>query len=150
MSKEFTDLVKQEVKERLPNWIGQLRYPCDLGNYLTENENSNGSWFCSRHDAREFIKKYFEDFEEYQGWYRCNFGEPEWFESEPDDYHHDVENVQCRMMIFAVEQCFGQAFNIAFENDKNVSRNLWNEKVEITQDFCDKIIKALEEVEEIW
>ena len=31
MSKEFTDLVKQEVKERLPNWIGQLRYPCDLG-----------------------------------------------------------------------------------------------------------------------
>lgn len=150
MSKEFTDLVKQEVKERLPNWIGQLRYPCDLGNYLTENENSNGSWFCSRHEAREFIKNFFEDFEEYQGWYRCNFGEPEWFESEPDDYHHDVENVQCRMMIFAVEQCFNQAFNIAFENDKNVSRNLWNEKVEITQDFCDKIIKALEEVEEIW
>jgi hypothetical protein len=150
MSKEFTDLVKQEVKERLPNWIGQLRYPCDLGNYLTENENSNGSWFCSRHEAREFIKNFFEDFEEYQSWYRCNFGEPEWFESEPDDYHHDVENVQCRMMIFAVEQCFGQAFNIAFENDKNVSRNLWNEKVEITQDFCDKIIKALEEVEEIW
>ena len=39
---------------------------------------------------------------------------------------------------------------IAFENDKNASRNLWNEKVEITQSFCDKIIKALEEVEEIW
>lgn len=150
MSKEFTDLVKQEVKERLPNWIGQLRYPCDLGNYLTEYENSNGSWFCSRHEAREFIKNFFEDFEEYQSWYRCNFGEPEWFESEPDDYHHDVENVQCRMMIFAVEQCFNQAFDIAFENDKNVSRNLWNEKVEITQSFCDKVIKALEEVEEIW
>ena len=39
------------------------------------------------------------------------------------------------------------AFNIAFENDKD---NIWNSKIEITQNFCDKIEKALEEVEEIW
>jgi len=141
MSKEFVDLIKQEVKERLPNWLGQHHYPCDLGYTLTEYENANGSWFCSRYEAREFIKKFFEDFEEYQGWYRWNFGEPEWFEAEPDDYHHDIESVQCRMMINAVDQ----AFNIAFGNN-----DIWNEKTEITEEFCDKIEKALEEVENIW
>lgn len=147
MSKEFTDLVKQEVKERIRDHVGQEHYICDFGFLLTEYENCNGSWFCSTYEAKEFVKKYFDDFEDYQGWYRCNFGEPEWFESEPDDYHHDIESVQCRMMIYAVEECFNNAFDIAFENDKD---NIWNSKIEITQDFCDKIEKALEEVEEIW
>ena len=54
MSKEFVDLVKQEVKERLPNWLGQSHYICDLGFMLTKTENSNGSWFCSRYEAKEF------------------------------------------------------------------------------------------------
>ena len=150
MSKEFVDLVKQEVKERLPNWLGQYHYPCDLGYTLTENENSNGSWFCSRHEAREFIKNFFEDFEEYQGWYRCNFGEPEWFEFEPDDYHHDVESVQCRMMINAVNQCYGAAFNIAYDNSDKSRRDIWNENIEIDQAFIDNITNALDEVEDIW
>lgn len=147
MSKGFTDLIKQEVKERIRNYIGQEHYACDFGFLLTEYENCNGSWFCSRYEAKEFIKSFFEDFEDYQSWFRCNFGEPEWFESEPDDYHHDVENVQCRMMINAVDQCFGQAFNIAFKNDED---DIWNSKIEITEEFCDKIEKALEEVEDIW
>ena len=147
MSKEFVDLVKQEVKDRLPNWLGQSHYICDLGFMLTETENSNGSWFCSRHEAKEFIKKCFDDFEEYQSWYRCTFGESDWFESEPDDYHHDVESVQCRMMINAVQQCFNQAFNEAFPGDPD---NLWNERTEITQEFIDKIVEALDKVEDIW
>lgn len=147
MSKEFVDLVKQEVKDRIRNYIGTYHYPCDYGFLLTESENCNGSWFCSRYEAREFIKKFFEDFEEYQGWYHCNFGEPEWFEAEPDDYHHDVESVQCRMMIEAVEQCFNAAFNKAFNDDEE---DIWNTKIEITEEFCNKIENALEEVDEIW
>ena len=96
---------------------------------------------------KEFIKKFFEDFEEYQSWYRCNFGEPEWFESEPDDNHHDIESVQCRMMIFAVENCFNNAFDIAYDKFK---RDIWNESIEIDQIFIDNIINALDKVEDIW
>ena len=147
ISKEFLDLVKQEVKDRIRNYLGTYHYPCDYGFLLTESENCNGSWFCSQYEAREFIKKYFEDFEEYQSWYRFTFGEPEWFEAEPDDYHHDIESVQCRMMIEAVEQCFNAAFSKAFDDDEE---DIWNTKIEITEEFCDKIENALEEVDEIW
>ena len=55
MSKEFTDLVKQEVKERIRNYVGQKHYICDFGFLLTEYENCNGSWFCSTYEAKEFI-----------------------------------------------------------------------------------------------
>lgn len=147
MTEEFKNLVKQEVKDRIRNYVGQERYPCDYGFLLSEAENCDGSWFYSQYKAREFIKKYFEDFEDYQGWYRCEFGEPEWFESDPDDYHHDIESVQCRMMIFAIEQYFNAAFREAFGNDY---LDIWNTKIKITDEFCDKIEKALEEVEDIW
>lgn len=145
MSKEFVDLIKQEVKDRLPNWKGQMKYPCDLGYELTEYENANGSWHCSAYSAKEDIKKYFDDMEEYQSWYRLNFGEADWFESDPDDYHNSLECFHCRMMINAVDVCFNRAFDIAFENT-----DIWNEKTEIDQDFIDKINTALEEVDEIW
>ena len=114
-------------------------------------KDKNGkSYNQNRKDRRSKKHKYFEDFEEYQGWYRCNFGEPEWFEAEPDDYHHDVESVQCRMMINAVEQCFGAAFNIAYSNSDKSRRDIWNENIEITQEFIDNITEALDEVEDIW
>lgn len=142
---DFLDKIKQEVKERLPNYLGQFYYPCDLGSKLTENENCNGSWYCSAYEAKEDIRKYLDEYGEYQTWYHTTYGEVDWFESEPDDYHHSIESVHCRMMICAVENCFDAAFNAAFGNS-----DIWNENTEINQEFIDKINKGLEEVDEIW
>ena len=142
---DFLEMIKQEVKERLPNYEGRMYYPCDLGFTLTESENCNGSWYCSAYKAKEDLKKYFDDMGEYQSWYRMNFGEPDWFESEPDDFRHSEECFHCRMMITAVDNCFNAAFNEAFGND-----NTWNEKILVDEEFIKKINEGLEEVYSIW
>lgn len=147
---EFIDMVKEEVVERLENYHGTRTYVCDMGMLLTETENSNGSWYCSREKAREDIRKYLEEYEAYCGYYKANFGETEYFESDPDDYHHDIENVHCRMMIMAVNSCFSQACNIAFSNKKE---DVWNSQQEINDKFIVEIKEALTEindVEDIW
>lgn len=141
---EFIKMVKSEVADRLTNRVGQLVYPCDLGFSLTDYENCNGSWYCSEYEAKEDIKKYLDEFSAFQSYYRCNFGEPIWFESEPDDYHHSIECVHCTFMISAIECCFNQAFNKAFGND-----DTWNHKVEITEEFVFKIIEGLKEIDSV-
>ena len=149
---EFIKMVKEEVIERLENLRGTRHYPCDLGFQLTETENANGSWYCSRYEAREDIKKYLEEYEAYCGWFKATFGEPEYFESDPDDYHHDIESVHCRMMINAIESCFSVACNKA-EGKGLFEEDFWDDEIEITQDFIDAIkvgLKEIKEVEDIW
>ena len=140
---EFINLIKTEVVDRLENLKGTNHYVCDIGFQLTEYENCNGSWYCSRYEAREDIKKYLEEYEAYCSYYKFTFGEPEYFESEPDDYHHDIESVHCRMMINAIDCCFGQAYNNAFKGEEDC----WNDKIEIDDEFISKIKKGLEEID---
>lgn len=143
---EFIKMIKEEVIDRLENLRGTRHYTCDIGMQLTECENSNGSWYCSRNQAREDIRKYLEEYEAYCGYYKANFGEAEYFETDPDDYQHDIESVHCRMMIFAVDGVFNQACN-------HLKKDVWNDKIEITDKFIVEIKEAMKEivdVEDIW
>lgn len=142
---ELIDKIKQEVKDKLPNWLGSYHYPCDLGFMLSETENANGSWYCSAYKAKEDIREYLDEFFEFQEWYRKNFGVPIIFESDAEDYHNSPECVHCSWFIFAVEAVFNSVFDKVYGNT-----DMWNEKIEITQDFIDKVIEGLEEVDSIW
>lgn len=145
---EFIKEVKREVVERLEDFIGREHYVCDIGFLLTENENNSGSWYCSSHKAEEFLKKYFNEIGMYHKFYRLNFDENDYFEIDPDDYHHSMEAFQCRMMIFAIESCFSRAVSEIDDVD-----NIWDDKIEITEEFVEKIKNALteiKEVEDIW
>lgn len=110
-----------------------------------ETENANGSWYCSAYKAKEDIREYLDEFFEFQEWYRKNFGVPIIFESDAEDYHNSPECVHCSWFIFAVEAVFNSAFDKAYGNT-----DIWNKKIEITQDFIDKVIEGLEEVDSIW
>lgn len=144
MSKDFLSYIKEEVEERIENFVGREMYAGDIGFNLSETENANGSWYCSTYKAIQELKEYLEDFFDFQEWYRCNFGEPIMFESDADDYRNSPECVHCSMMIFAIENVFNSAFAKTKYSDE------WNEKITITEEFCEEIKKALEEVESVW
>lgn len=142
---EFVEMIKEEVKDRIRDRIGQSWYGCDLGFALTEGENANGSWYCSRYKAKEDIKKYFDEYLKFAKYYHEQIGETIYFEGDPEDYQHDVECVHCNMMIMAVESVFSQAFDkIEFVED------CWNNKFEVTEDFVNELCEKLEEIEEVW
>jgi hypothetical protein len=132
---KLQDLIKEEIKDRLPNYLGQTHYPCDIGFLLTESENCNGSWYCSRSKAIDDIKEYFDDFLEYQEWYSFTYGENEYFST---DSEHDIELIHCRMMINLVDRLFNKAYEVAYGNRK------YNTPIKITQNFMDKIIEVME------
>ena len=139
---DFIKVLKEEIIERLNDRINQECYPGDIGFLLTDTENADGSWYCSEYSAKEDLKKYFDEFLSYQGWYHTEFGEPDWFEAEPDDYHHSVESVHCRFMILSIEI----AFNIALSKTDYYSDE---DKITITEDFINDIKTALSEISDI-
>ena len=145
---DFIEMIKDEVAERLENKIGRREYVCDIGFSLTEGENCNGSWYCSEYEAKEDLKRHFDEMAEYQSYCKCNFGESDYFESEPYDYHHSIECFHCRMMITAIDCCFNQAYNNAFKDE-----DIWDDKIEITEEFVSKIKEGLKEItdtSDIW
>ena len=122
-----------KVIDELNERIGQTVYLCDLGMELSEYENANGSWYCSRYEAEEEVKNNFEFCGSFIEWYKDNFGEVL-------NPFNDVELFHCTMMFFAVEGAFSCALN------KTEYSDLWNEKVEITEEFVDEIETALNDV----
>ena len=128
------EIIKEKVIDELNERIGQTVYLCDLGMELSESENVNGSWYCSRYKAEEEVKANFDTCGKFVEWHKMNFGET----LNPFD---DVEKFHCIMMVFAVEGAFSSALNNTEYSD------LWNEKVEITEEFAKAIETALNDVE---
>ena len=128
------EIIKEKVIDELNERIGQTVYLCDLGMELSESENVNGSWYCSRYKAEEEVKANFDTCGKFVEWHKMNFGET----LNPFD---DVEKFHCIMMFFAVEGAFSSALNNTEYSD------LWNEKVEITEEFAKAIETALNDIE---
>ena len=127
------ETIKGKVIDELNERIGQTVYLCDLGMELSECENADGSWYCSRYEAEEEVKNNFELCKSFVEWYKMNFGET----LNPFD---DVEKFHCIMMFFVVEGAFSSALN------KTEYSELWNEKTEITEEFVKAIETALNDV----
>ena len=127
------ETIKGKVIDELNERIGQTVMLCDLGMELSESENANGSWYCSRYEAEEDVKANFDTCKSFVDWYNLNIGgllNP----------FNDVEKFHCIMMIFAVEGAFSSALNNTEYSD------LWNEEVEITEEFVKAIETALNDV----
>ena len=83
----------------------------------------------------EEVKNNFEFCGNFVDWYKSNIGEI----LNPFD---DVEKFHCIMMIFAVEGAYSYALN------KTKYSDLWNEEVEITEEFVNEIEEAIEDTKE--
>ena len=127
--------IKGKVIDELNERIGQTTYLCDLGMELSDYENANGSWYCSRYEAEEEVKANFDTCKSFVDWYNSNIGGL----LNPFD---DVEKFHCTMMIFAVENAFSYALN------KTEYSELWNDEFEITEEFVNAIEEAIEDIKE--
>ena len=126
--------IKKDIIERLNERIGQEHYLCDLGMILTENENANGSWYCSEYQAKEEIEENFDLCSDFSEWHNDIYGEYK-------NPFGDPENFHCCMMICAYENVFNQAVS---------DHKKWNEKIEITEKFIEYIKEHLKDVNEIF
>ena len=127
--------IKNKVVEELNDRIGQTYYLCDLGMILSEDENANGSWYCSTFKAKEEVKNNFEFCGSFVEFYHSNIGDL----LNPFD---DVETFHCKMMTFAIENAFQYALN------KTEYSDLWDDEFEITEEFVNEIEKAIEDITE--
>lgn len=122
--------IKADIIDRLEELKGETEYLCDIGFKLTENENANGSWYCSTHEARNEIADHFEEYgaiAEYMKYNLC-------IETNP---LLDSEKFHCQAMI----TLYDQAFNYAVCNFEE-----WNDQIEITPEFIDRVKAELSAV----
>ena len=123
--------IKSFILERLKEFEGNEFEICDLGSKLSESENCNGSWYCSRYKAEQEIKDNWDFCKSFFEYYESNFDQ----ELNP----FDSENFHCLMMIFAVGNAFDYAIsNIEIDND---------ERIEIDEEFISKIETGLQNLE---
>lgn len=133
MSK-IVEEIKGFIIDKLEDMEGSEYYLCDIGMELSESENCNGSWYCSSFEVKQAIKENWNlcgDFFEY---YKSEFG------MSSENPFENPELFHCQMMIFAVSNSFNYALN------KTDFSDMWNEKIEITEEFVNEIKKTLEDL----
>lgn len=135
MSK-IVEEIKEFIVNKLGDYEGSEYYLCDLGMTLSDGENADGSWYCSTYQAKQEVIENWDLCGEFYNYYKDNFGDTEGLENPFDD----VEKFHCQMMIFAVSNSFCWAVS---QIENYSSHDIWNDKIEITEDFIVEIEKAL-------
>jgi len=135
MSK-IVEEIKEFIIDRLEDMEGSKHYLCDIGMELSDSKNCDGSWYCSSFEAKQAIKENWDLCGKFSEYYKSDFG------ISPENPFESSELFHCQMMIFAVNNSFQYALN---ETDFS---DMWNDKIEITEEFTNEIKEALENLTE--
>lgn len=127
--------MKKEIIERiiarLEDYEGANIYGADLAYTLFEGENVDGSFTYNSYEAKEWIKKYYDDIAEVYDELKFSFGE------EYIAKLNMFENPEAFMVIIILESA-----NYILGRCKFVEDN-WNEKIELTKKNIKKIQNEL-------
>lgn len=129
--KPFITFCKDTIKEELDNYEGSAYYACDLGYTLTEGMNSDGTFTYSRELAKDYLKEWWDEADEYWDYEQENFGE------HIRSPFGDPEAYIVCMVIEGVNGLLAKCPTI----DKN-----WNEEIELTEDVICRIKDELDEI----
>jgi hypothetical protein len=125
--------IKKDLIEKLNEYEGQRVYACDLAYTLFESYNIDGSVTYSTYDAKEWIKKYFNELGEVVEEIKFNLGSefiPNIFE-EPERF----------MVVIYLEVGASLLSQCKFIDDN------WNNEIELTDENIEIIKKELESLE---
>ena len=131
MKNAWFEEIKKDIPARLEDYEGTTRYVCDMGFMLTEGENVNGSWYCSRKAAQDEISQQMDEFGAIAEYMRQEWGDT-------TNPLLECELFHCKAMICVYES----AFNAAVADFEE-----WNEQAEITPEFIARVREALEEID---
>ena len=119
--------------DKLYDYKGQKAYACDLAYTLFESYNMDGSITYSTHNAKEWIKKYFDELGEVVEEIKFNLGSefiPNIFD-EPEKF----------MVVIYLEVGASLLSQCKFIDDN------WNDEIELTNENIEIIKKELEMLE---
>ena len=128
----FIDYCKQYIYDHIDEYRGQKVYPCDLGFTLTESPNCNGTLTYSREEAKEYLREWWDEADDYYEYERNNFG---------TGGHNPFANPEAYMVCMVIEgvdALISQAFDRIEGAD-------WNEMVELTGDLIEQITEKVNE-----
>lgn len=130
----YFDYCKQHLLERLDAYIRTSHYACDLGYYLCEEENANGSLTFSRKRAMEYLKAWWFDCGDFWEYEKDNFGE------HPHNPFDNPEAFMVCMVIHGVDNILSQCRPI---------NEAWNDTITLSDKFVAELKKEIEEVTDI-
>ncbi len=129
---EFVPFCKNFIIENLDDHEGQSHYGCDLGSYLTDAMNCDGTFTYSTNKAKQLLQAWWWDAEQYSEYEELNFGQ----RTNP---FKNIEAYLVRMVIEGVNAILSKCDII----DKN-----WNDELELTADTIATIKEQVEEIDD--
>lgn len=128
--KDFIVYCKQYIYDHIDDYRGQKVYPCDLGFTLTEGPNCDGTLTYSREEAKEYLREWWDEADDYFDYAKGNFGMVQNPFENPEAY------MVC-MVIEGVRSLIDQAFMV-LDIDSC-------EMVELTGDLIEQITEKVNE-----
>ena len=119
-----------EIQEHLYNYEDQEIYACDLAYTIFEGENIDGSYTYSTYEAKEWIKKYWDDIGEVVEEIKFQLGS----DCIPNPFD-EPEKFQVVIVLEAASYVFGKCDFL----EKN-----WNNEIKLTKRNIKKIINQIE------
>lgn len=126
---EFFDFCKDFILDNIEDYEGIDVYGADLGIYLTDGINADGTFTYSTEKAKKYLQDWWADAAEYSEYEEMNFGQ----RSNPFE---NVETFIVRMVIEGVSTILSRC---KFVYDK------WNDKFELTSEIISTIKEEVEE-----
>ena len=126
---ELKQWLIEEIKDHLYNYEDCEVYACDLAYTIFEGENIDGSYTYSTYEAKEWIKKYWEDIGEVVEEIKFQLGS----ECIPNVFE-EPEKFQVVIVLEGANYILSQS---EFIDDK------WNDKIILTKKNIKKIISQL-------
>lgn len=129
---ELKQWLIEEIKEHLYNYEDCEIYACDLAYTIFEGENVNGSYTCNTYQAKEWIKKYWDDIGEIIEEIKFQLG---------SEYIPNVFDEPEKFQVVIVLE--GANFVLSQSDYINTH---WNDRIKLTKANIKKIIKSLKNV----
>jgi len=128
--KNYVAYCKAHAIDELQNMKGWAtsEYGCDLGYKLTEEINCNGTATFSTHEAREYIKFWWDEAADVYDYQKFNYGEP---------LHNPFDSPEAFHVCMIIE-----GVNALCANCPTIDA-AWNEKIELTNKTINKIIREI-------
>ena len=130
MKNSVNSFVASVLMDKLDDYVGETMYVQDLAYKLLEEENVNGSYFCSTYKSTLWIKEHFEDLGDIVEEYEDTFGEP------PANPFNEPETFMVQIMINVADYIM---------NDTKFISNFEEEQIELTQEVIDTLKAELKE-----
>ena len=126
----FFDYCKNYIIDHIEDWEGETKYACDLGGYLTEGPNVDGSLTYSTYMAKEYIREWWYEAGEYWEYEKNNFGE---------NLHNPFDNPEAYMVCMVIE-----GVNAILSRCQYIEDN-WNDEITLNEDTIKMIIEQVNE-----